>query len=733
MRYIAATILSTLLALSPTKAQQMPSIVTTATFNNIGIDLTFAAAPDTATRIAVSWNPATSSLPWHTGHELSRVASNRFAGSVFWLTPNTSYAIRLSGTMLSRDTVITVTTRSDVFPQPQGTTYHVAVNGSDSRDGSSLAQAFATLGHAVSVANSGATILLHAGHYYEAVSLPRSGTAQAPICIRNAPGETAVLDGRDTAFHPSWSTSSAGADIYRTACTAVPQLAYRNGQHVFASPTLDDLTSNTWDMSEGFFADGSYLYVRFPGGRAPSAADTFQIPRYTTAITVSGRDYIQIKGMEICYYGLDEYPRGIYFDGASFNLVDSCFFHHSCIGVAFKRACRFNTVQNSSFTEAPIDTWNWSAVKEGTGYYEAGGVVVYGSSSANIGNVIRLNHFYHMFDGSHLYSEDEAGPTSNMDFHDNLIEYVNDDCAETDGAGTNCRIFNNTFRNFLTGVSVAPAAGGPTYIVRNLFTGWETHSGYVGYPVKFNVGSSLTIDWVYLYHNTCYTAIAGQPGFLFKQYSNWNNIISRNNIFAGTDYALESTSNQNPVDFDYDDLYTPASGRLIRWAGSAYTTIPAFYTATGQEQHGLNQNPKFIDPSSDFHLAAGSPLINGGVVIPGVNDGYFGDNPDIGKYEYGSESVTTPHHPRTPEPFSIFIYPRQVQGTLTMRISTGSPSRSAATLDLFEISGKPMFRAVIPPGRSVVSAASCRLVPGVYVARLAGDGKRFTQVLMIKQ
>jgi hypothetical protein len=733
MHSIKTTTIAAILTVLPCIAQQMPSIVTIATFNNIGLDLTFATAPDTGKRIAVSWNPATSSLPWHAGHELSRVAPNRFAGSVFGLTPNTSYAIRLSGTMLSKDTTITVTTRSDVFPQPQGTTYHVAVSGSDSRDGSSLAQAFATLGKAVSVANAGATILLHAGHYYEAITLPRSGTAQAPICIRNAPGETAVLDGRDTAFHPSWSTSSAGTDLYRTACTAVPQLAYRNGQHVFASPTLDDLTSNTWDMPEGFFADSSYLYVRFPGGRAPTAADTFQIPRYTTAITVTGRDYIQIKGMEICYYGLDEYPRGIYFDGASYNLVDSCFFHHSCIGVAFKRACRFNTVQHSSFTEGPIDTWNWSAVKEGTGYYEAGGVVVYGSPSANIGNVIRFNHLYRMFDGSHLYSEDAAGPTSNMDFHDNLIEYINDDCVETDGAGTNCRIYNNTFSKFLTGVSVAPAAGGPTYIMRNLFTTWETHDGYVGYPVKFNVGSDLTIDWVYLYHNTCHTAVAGQPGFLFKQYSNWNNIVSRNNIYAGTSYALESSSNRNPVDFDYDNLYTTAAGKLVRWAGNSYTTIPAFYSATGLEQHGLNHNPEFINPSSDFRLSAGSPLIDSGVMIPGVNDGYLGDKPDIGKYEYGSESVATPPHQHATKPFSIVVSPGHVPGSVTIRVSTSSPSRSAATLDILDISGKSMFRAVIPPGRSVVNTAACRLGQGIYIARLAGGGKRFAQVLLIRE
>ena len=73
-----------------------------------------------------------------------------------------------------------------------------------------------------------------------------------------------------------------------------------------------------------------------------------------------------------------------------------------------------------------------------------------------------------MFDGSHLYSDDDDGPTSNLDFCNNVVENVNDDCIETDGAGINCCIYNNTFRKFLAGVSVAPAAIGLTWIIRNL-------------------------------------------------------------------------------------------------------------------------------------------------------------------------------------------------------------------------------------------------------------------------
>ncbi len=724
-----------LAALSAIHSQSIPSVTsvtTVSTFNNIGIEIAFASATDTSAQVLVAWNPATSSQPWHPGHNLSRVASNRFSGSVFGLVANTAYMIRLSGNLFSHDTSVLVTTRADSFPSPQGVTYHVAVNGSDSHDGSTLSQAFATLAHALSVANPGATILMHAGRYYESVTLPRSGTAQAPICIRNAPGEAATLDGRDTSFHPTWSLYNATSGVYRSACTAQPGLAYRNGKHLFAHPSLNDLTANTWSLDEGYFADGAYLYVRFLAGRAPTTADSVQIPRFTTGVTITGRDYIQVRGLEVAYYGLDAYPRGIYLDGASFNLVDSCYLHHSVVGVALKRGCRFNTVQHCDFTEAPIDTWNWSAVKEGTDYYEAGGVVVYGSSTANVGNVIRNNHFSHLFDGAHLFSDDATGPTSNLDFHDNVLEFLNDDGIETDGAGTNVRIYNNIFRNFLTGISVAPAQGGPTYIMRNVLTGWETHSGYVGYPIKFNVGGAMTTDWVYLYHNTCHTSVTGQPGFWFKQYSAWNHIISRNNIYAGTDYAVQSSSSQNPVDFDSDDLFTTATGKMAQWSGSNYASLSAFSKATGQEAHGLDVDPKFVAVGTDYRLAAGSPLIDAGVVIPGVNDNFIGKAPDLGAYEYGSQSGirrrssnSAPGGTLAYAAMPIITVTRSLPSGFTLRLDCGILTDPQATLGLYASSGQRLALVHVHTGVNWIPVQIGSRSPSLGFAELQRDGKRF--------
>lgn len=49
-------------------------------------------------------------------------------------------------------------------------------------------------------------------------------------------------------------------------------------------------------------------------------------------------------------------------------------------------------------------------------------------------------------------------------------------------------------------------------------------------------------------------------------------------------------------------------------------------------------DPMLEDPEHyDFRPKAGSPLIDAGVEVPGFTDGYLGEAPDIGAYEYGGE------------------------------------------------------------------------------------------------
>jgi hypothetical protein len=150
----------------------------------------------------------------------------------------------------------------------------------------------------------------------------------------------------------------------------------------------------------------------------------------------------------------------------------------------------------------------------------------------------------------------------------------------------------------------------------------------------------LPIQWVYLYHNTCTTAVPGQNGFWFKQYSNWTNVISRNNIYAGTSYALESEEDVvATVDFDYDCLFTTKALPVIRWNGANYNSLANFILNVGEEPHGVTNQPVFLNPAAhDYYPPAISPLLDKAVVIPGVNDDFFGIAPDVGALEYGMEA-----------------------------------------------------------------------------------------------
>src|SRR5579864_213380 len=62
---------------------------------------------------------------------------------------------------------------------------------------------------------------------------------------------------------------------------------------------------------------------------------------------------------------------------------------------------------------------------------------------------------------------------------------------------------------------------------------------------------------------------------------------------------------------DYNLVNLTTSGALYVWAGTAYSTIAALHTATSQEAHGLQADPKWVNPAGwNLHLTEGSPAID---------------------------------------------------------------------------------------------------------------------------
>ena len=221
----------------------------------------------------------------------------------------------------------------------------------------------------------------------------------------------------------------------------------------------------------------------------------------------------------------------------------------------------------------------------------------------------------------------------------NTIRECDDDGIQVEGGTHNITVSGNTVSGCLIGVALAPALGGPLTIVGNVITDPQPRRGEG--PAAFKTGDDSTGE-VLIYHNSFFAGATPADGF--KQTDpNLRNIHLLNNaIYAGR-YVWETYTHTGAVTADYDAIFTTDGDRFVKWENSWHGTLASLRSGTGQETHGITASDFTWD--ADLRPLAGSPLIDAGVVIPGVNDDYSGSAPDIGAFEVGS---VTPSD--TPEP-----------------------------------------------------------------------------------
>jgi hypothetical protein len=610
------------------------SIALYGTFHAMGVIVTIAATddPDRDATAAIVYRAG--SQTYQAGLPLSRVDDTRFVGSLFWLEPGTTYDVRVTfndpdGDPLDGVTVTASgTTRSEITIPPPTHSYYVAPNGSGT---ACTLAAPCSLTEGVSQAQAGDEVVLRDGVYYQGeMDLPRSGTTGAPIVIRGYDGETAILDGADPATF-AWTAQSGG--VYRTTVNVADlHLVTADGQRLLPYQRLSDLQNLVWGIP-GFYASGTTVYIRLAGDADPNGV-TMAVSRYNYAFYVE-QDYVYFLDLTFRHYGQGSWAKAIYFNNANDNLVQGCTFAINDLGVGIKRASHHNVIQECEFYDTIFD-WPWDAFYAGISL-SSGGIRFY-DPAAGRGNVIRRNTFHDLFDGFGVCPDWTAGVTNETDVYENLVYRAGDDGMETDGQCSNVRIWSNTFHDVLMGISLAPVYTGPVYAIRNLvYRTGVGNNDYTGSPFKFNSGYGQSGP-MYLFHNTADAVLPGNNGLYIKAPGTWELIYARNNVWAGTDYAMNNYNTSQPMDLDYDDLWTDSGGDLVRWDSTRYTALAAFTTATGLESHGLSVAPGFADAGNgDYTLGPSSNLIDTGLVIPGINDqgthAYRGLAPDIGAFE----------------------------------------------------------------------------------------------------
>ena len=610
-------------------------------------------------------------------HDLVRVgAKNYYAGSIFHLKSDTEYTVEVE--LRSTDSVLVWKTsekgrtrREPVVPETTAALY-VSPSGNDENPGTidrplkSVAAGFGKL-------TRGTTLFLREGVYYEGDLKVSVAAGERPVVIRGYKGERAVIDGADPALvNAAWEAGEKGiyAAPFNGSTWNVTLEERKGGKYyrLYAVRTMEELTSR---MSAGltferlgftgaYYCDGKKIHILPPKGDIADYRP--HVSRHTMAFTIDGTDGVSVEGLEVRHFGSGHHGRGIFVLDSSEVIFEKCGVYYSNAGIWLKGKCNNVTIQDSKFVDDAAH-WDFEYVKTEAGWnfydqIETGAVFTdadYSEKATSEGDfsgrglVFRRNEIVDYFDGAHL----SPWPTSNVrtleiDFCENRMSNCADDLMECDGWSRNIRIFDNYMVGSLSGVSLAQGLDGPTWIVNNVIANsgvcYAANPGrYPGYPWKTNggPGSREGSGPAFFYHNTSYTQDPKSDALLVKR-ARWKKFTLKNNIWCGKVGGLRtSTWPISPMDWDYDNVFTE-TGLFARYDRGriAFPTIEDFRKETGWLAHGISKDPRFVDADrGDYRLQPGSPCIDAGVVINGINDGRFsGKAPDLGAFEVGTEA-----------------------------------------------------------------------------------------------
>jgi hypothetical protein len=564
---------------------------------------------------------------WHSGHPLMRIDDGRLIGSLFELSPATSYDIRV----LDGSTEIngSVTTQPDELQFTPLVILHVNDDAPAGGDGSVKAP-FRSILEAVNHSTPGTQVLVADGVYHETVTFTTSGSAGNWIQVK-AEGNGAILDGSKTLTGNIWKADASRSRVWFTKIGTPTSYLARDQTRFYNYDDLSGLSKglghNNVAMAEGWYFERatSTLYVR---SLDDPSRHVWQVPYLNDAFDTSGRDWLWIEGFEMRFYGAQYSGCGVCMQNASHVVIRKNKIHNMQLGIFInwiggENRSNDTRIEFNQIYDPRVNEWPWLAVKGSS--MEGTGIVIRG----HMGAIVRTNEVHHFFNGIYTGSSgalENSALAFDADIYNNHIHHISDDGLEPEGACINQRFRDNTVDTVYVGVSLAPITQGPTWVLRSLFT------NYTGRAIKWD-GNSDGI--VLIYHNTSWTNAKDINGM--DLISPIHNAVMRNNIFQVNGYGFQEVrTGSTGNDWNNDNWYTTralASGHF-KWENVLYNSTAKLCKATGLECNGYEDPPGLTNPSGgDFTLLSTSPNIDRGVIIPGINDAFTGNAPDIGKFE----------------------------------------------------------------------------------------------------
>ena len=280
-------------------------------FNTIGVIVTIDSTDDPDNDAVATLSFRTGAAAFAEAFPLTRTRETQFVGSLFDLSPGTSYDLRVDftdpdgGVLDGVSASASLATRAEIAVPTPNTSYRVSPTGSGTT--CSVASPCA-LTYGIQQAQPGDEVVLAGGVYRQGeISLPRSGSSGSPIVIRAGDGESPILDGSDP---QDFVWLHEGDGVYSTTVNVTgAHLVAAEGERLYPYQSAADLQSLSWGIP-GFFADGTTLKVHLTGNTDPNPLE-MRVSRYNSGFIVDYVDHIFIIGLTFRYFGRGQWAKAV--------------------------------------------------------------------------------------------------------------------------------------------------------------------------------------------------------------------------------------------------------------------------------------------------------------------------------------------------------------------------------------------------------------------------------------
>lgn len=616
----------------------------------VSLELSYTGDANGNAKAEFTWRKGEQS-PWHNGVDMTIDRNRKLIWASIWpLSPGDQIevSVKLGDPEYLGVSLVERITLPLLSPEvATGSTFYVCPDTGNDTGTGTRASPFMTLEHAARVVKPGDTVFAKSGIYPEGDLLRYlKGETGKPILFSAASGEKPILDSSLEVPQSRWSQFSP--DVFSTAVEAEPifdPYLTQDGKRVFHYRKLSDLQGDPFQVGRAwaYDPDKRTVYVRTGTGKHPSE-HRYRFARHQNGFYLEGSKHLIVRGFEIRNFG----QAGVRLSGPSVTgnvILENTI--HNCGNGVFLKDPRIsgNAIWRNVIHEPGLSDYGWDPLKkQGRG---GNGVSLY---YAGRGTSICWNRIYDWFDGIQVlsYGKPEGREFSrDTDIMNNDLWNIRDDALEIDGGGVNIRAHANRMRNVHSAISLAPVERGPVYVTRNEAT-------FRSLMFKLSIEKLDSPGPVYAYHNSGYGLVEDDSATMIR-FNSLRPVVNKvfvNNAMIGSLWAVRSGEWGNWLNHNcYYHTPTVGTFRRFEWNGKSYEDFVSFQQSTGQESGGLYADPRFSttpDLASlplhaqpdyrgvdigDFRPGSGSPLIDRGALIRGINEGFRGEAPDIGAHE----------------------------------------------------------------------------------------------------